>query len=395
MARDVLLSLALIMRDAREDIIPCLTSCAGVVDEMVICDTGSRDASVAKARKFLRKWLGEDQGRRGEVCRYRWRDDFAAAKNFALSRAHGRYALLLDSDERLSEETRGNLRPLVEALARGEMPEGGALTGPALWQGTGGQAVDAVEFWRLNVERDGSPISGEEWDQAVRLARLGPDLRYQGEVHEQLVRSDGANLISAAIGKEKLLIIHTGYAKGLKEEKVRRNHRILLRQEQRGGSTYMLELYLAQLHMARKEFAKAAGHAMAALQESRPVHDRAAPWRMAANAWLEEEKRARGAGEAAALARARLELAGVLREAMRELPEWPEFVYISSVYRWNEADAREDRQGKEKAARDMEKAAVLAREFPGRHPDQVFAFAALLPELETNLQQMRRELGLK
>jgi len=388
-----LLSLALIMRDAQEDIIPCLSSCAGAVDEMVICDTGSRDASVAKARKFLRKWLGEDQGRRGEVCRFRWRDDFAAAKNFALSRAHGRYALLLDSDERLSEETRGNLRPLVEALARGDMPEGGALTGPALWQGTGGQAVDAVEFWRLNVERDGSPISGEEWDQAVRLARLGPDLRYQGEVHEQLVRSDGANLISAAIEREKILVIHTGYAKGLKEEKIRRNHRILLREEERGGSTYMLELYLAQLHMARKEFAKAAGHAMAALQESRPVHDRAAPWRMAANAWLEEENRAQAAGEAAALAKARRELAGVLQGAMQELPEWPDFPYIRSVGRWNEADAREDRQGKEEALSEMEQAQSLASQFSRRHPDQVFAFAAMLPSLTANLEQMRRELG--
>lgn len=388
-----LLSLALIMRDAQEDIIPCLSSCAGAVDEMVICDTGSRDASVAKARKFLRKWLGEDQGRRGEVCRFRWRDDFAAAKNFALSRAHGRYALLLDSDERLSEETRGNLRPLVEALARGDMPEGGALTGPALWQGTGGQAVDAVEFWRLNVERDGSPISGEEWDQAVRLARLGPDLRYQGEVHEQLVRSDGANLISAAIEREKILVIHTGYAKGLKEEKIRRNHRILLREEERGGSTYMLELYLAQLHMARKEFAKAAGHAMAALQESRPVHDRAAPWRMAANAWLEEENRAQAAGETAALAKARRELAGVLQGAMQELPEWPDFPYIRSVGRWNEADAREDRQGKEEALSEMEQAQSLASQFSRRHPDQVFAFAAMLPSLTANLEQMRRELG--
>lgn len=395
MTGEVLLSRALIMWHAQEDIIPCLESCAETVDEMVICDTGSWDASVAKARKFLRKWLAEAPGRRGEVCRFRWRDDFAAAKSFALARAHGRYALLLDSDERLSEETRGNLRPLAEALARGEMPEGCALTGPAHWQGTGGQAIDAVELWRLNVERDGSPVPGEEYDQAVRLARLGTDLRYQGEVHEQLVRADGGNLVSAAAEKEMLLVIHTGYAKGLKEEKIRRNHRILLRQEQQGGSTYMLELYLAQLYMAKKEFVKAAGHAIASLQESRPVHDQAAPWRMAASAWLEEEKRARAAGDTTAVAKARLELAGVLQGAMQELPDWPEFPYIRSVCRWNEADARGDRQGKEAAAREMEQAAALAQVFPGRHPDQVFAFAAMLPELEANLEQMRRELGLR
>ena len=56
MTGEVLLSRALIMWHAQEDIIPCLESCAETVDEMVICDTGSWDASVAKARKFLRKY---------------------------------------------------------------------------------------------------------------------------------------------------------------------------------------------------------------------------------------------------------------------------------------------------------------------------------------------------
>ena len=77
------LSLVLIMRDAEADILRCLESCGEAVDEMVICDTGSRDRSVARVRKFLRHWQGP--GRRGELCRYKWRDDFAAARNYALS----------------------------------------------------------------------------------------------------------------------------------------------------------------------------------------------------------------------------------------------------------------------------------------------------------------------
>jgi len=49
-ARDVRLSLAMIVRDEARSIVRCLRSVDAVVDEMVVVDTGSTDATVALAR---------------------------------------------------------------------------------------------------------------------------------------------------------------------------------------------------------------------------------------------------------------------------------------------------------------------------------------------------------
>ena len=119
-----LLSLALIMRDAAGEVLECLKSVAEAVDEMVVVDTGSVDDSVAVVRQFLQEWQKEKNGRMWELGTVKWQDDFALAKNRALLRCHGRYVIFMDSDERLSEDTRGNLRPLVEALAREECLQG-------------------------------------------------------------------------------------------------------------------------------------------------------------------------------------------------------------------------------------------------------------------------------
>ena len=47
-----------------------------VADEIIVVDTGSVDGSLKEAARYT-----------GRMYRYPWRDDFAAARNFALSQA--------------------------------------------------------------------------------------------------------------------------------------------------------------------------------------------------------------------------------------------------------------------------------------------------------------------
>lgn len=57
-----MLSLSMIVRDEAERLERCLASVAGFVDEMVLLDTGSRDATVAIAERWgLRctRWSGQ------------------------------------------------------------------------------------------------------------------------------------------------------------------------------------------------------------------------------------------------------------------------------------------------------------------------------------------------
>ena len=97
-----MLSLSMIVRDEAERIEACLRSVQGFVDEMVVVDTGSSDATVAIA-----------EGLGATVHRIDWPGDFAPARNQALQWVNGDWVLVLDADERLRPEAREPLRRLM------------------------------------------------------------------------------------------------------------------------------------------------------------------------------------------------------------------------------------------------------------------------------------------
>ena len=97
-----MLSLSMIVRNEAERLERCLASVAGFVDEMVVLDTGSSDATIAIAA-----------GCGAVVHQLPWPGDFAPARNAALQHVRGDWVLVLDADERLLSEARGPLRKLM------------------------------------------------------------------------------------------------------------------------------------------------------------------------------------------------------------------------------------------------------------------------------------------
>jgi tetratricopeptide (TPR) repeat protein len=96
------LSLSMIVRNEAERLERCLASVADFVDEMVIVDTGSGDATVAIAERW------------GAVVHHLdWPGDFAPARNAALDLVQGEWVLVLDADEQLLAEARQPLRQLM------------------------------------------------------------------------------------------------------------------------------------------------------------------------------------------------------------------------------------------------------------------------------------------
>ncbi|HVS18818.1 MAG TPA: glycosyltransferase, partial [Planctomycetota bacterium] len=65
----------------------CLDSVRGIVDRIVVVDTGSTD----RTRKIA-------QAAGAEVLDVAWCDDFAAARNAGLERVESGYVLVLDAD---------------------------------------------------------------------------------------------------------------------------------------------------------------------------------------------------------------------------------------------------------------------------------------------------------
>jgi glycosyltransferase involved in cell wall biosynthesis len=82
------LSLCMIVRDEEKVLKRCLNSVKGIVDEIVIVDTGSNDRSKDIAYEFTNK-----------VYDFIWVDDFSKARNFAASKALGKWIIVMDADE--------------------------------------------------------------------------------------------------------------------------------------------------------------------------------------------------------------------------------------------------------------------------------------------------------
>jgi len=87
------LSLCMIVKNEEFFLARCLDAVKGHVDEIIIVDTGSTDATRDIAADFTDK-----------VYDFEWIDDFAAARNFSVEQASGDWILVLDADELISEQ---------------------------------------------------------------------------------------------------------------------------------------------------------------------------------------------------------------------------------------------------------------------------------------------------
>jgi tetratricopeptide (TPR) repeat protein len=190
---DILLSAALIVRNEARHLEECLLSIKDLVDEIVVVDTGSIDASDDIARRFG-----------AHLFEVAWRDDFAAARNEALERARGEWILYIDADERVHPTSRHHL---------------GKLLGEPSLVGC---------YVRLHAH------VGHTAYREMRLFRNDSRIRFEGIIHENIW--PGIQRYRAARGGEiadsELVLDHVGYH-GAQEHKHRRNLPLLLRELER------------------------------------------------------------------------------------------------------------------------------------------------------------------
>lgn len=102
----ITISLCMIIRDEEKSLRRCLSSVQHIVDEIIIVDTGSKDRS-----KEIASELG------AKVYDFTWIDDFAAARNYAFSKATAQYILWLDADDVVKEEDQHRFLRLKETLS--------------------------------------------------------------------------------------------------------------------------------------------------------------------------------------------------------------------------------------------------------------------------------------
>lgn len=160
------LSLCMIVRDEARCLARALRSALPCCPDLVVVDTGSCDATREVARGF---------GAR--VFDLPWGDDFSAARNFALARARGDWALILDADEALGPAAPEALQALVERPA--------ADAYRVMTRNYSG--AQALEGWRPCARGEegmarGAPGWFPSWK--IRLFRRLSGVRFVNRVHE-------------------------------------------------------------------------------------------------------------------------------------------------------------------------------------------------------------------
>lgn len=234
----VRISAVLIVRDEESRLPKCLDALRLVADEIVIVDTGSRDGTVAAARRYT-----------DNVTSFAWCDDFAAARNFALAHASGDWVLSMDADEVVIEPE--SARALLVEFANAQEPN----------------TLGTIELH--------SP-TGPELDAAVVVDRLPRFFQrgawcFEGAIHEQLVPVSTAGRVAAT----GLRVSHSGYAQAVDDprHKAKRNIPLLLKAlAEHADDEYLLHQF-GKAHYSLKQYTDATAAFERALQSIRFAQD--------------------------------------------------------------------------------------------------------------------------
>ncbi|MBI9074758.1 MAG: glycosyltransferase [Desulfatibacillum sp.] len=188
--KDIRLSLCMIARDEADALPRALASVAGLVDEMVVVDTGSADNT---------KEIAREMG--ALVFEHPWGDDFSAPRNLAMEKATGDYVFFLDADERLSPFHRINLLFLKALLSKQsrvayELPVG---------------RTDVTTDWLII---SALPDNFIPQTSAIRIFPRIPEIRFEGRVVESVASSLAALKINVkSIPPGQLNVIHDEYGR--------------------------------------------------------------------------------------------------------------------------------------------------------------------------------------
>ncbi|MDD4113314.1 MAG: glycosyltransferase [Herbinix sp.] len=214
-----MISICMIVKNEENILEDCLKQLYPIGYEIVIIDTGSIDGTREIASRYTDK-----------VYNYSWNNDFAAARNFAISKASNEYIMMIDGDEIVVSCDKAGLEDTIH-----KHPDGI------------GRLLVISNYTR----------NGESYQTNSRISRLfSKELyHYEGRIHEQLEANE--TVTTGTVYDAPLHIHHGGYEGDIESrlKKTERNINLLLEEladkgddpyilYQLGKSFYMREDYL-------------------------------------------------------------------------------------------------------------------------------------------------------
>ncbi|MFN7252526.1 MAG: glycosyltransferase family 2 protein [Anaerobacillus sp.] len=203
------LSLCMIVKNEEKVLSRCLESVKGLVDEMIIVDTGSEDKTIEVAKSYG-----------ANIYHYKWDNHFSNARNFSLEQTKTDWQLVLDADEYIVNDCKSKIIEFINSR-------------PAV-----GRIKRIDKFVQNNEVRH---------SQAY-ISRIFPkNTRYNGRIHEQV----------KSIHPRKKLdveVYHDGYY--LKEKSIR-NIALLIKEEKQNANDNYILYQLAKEYRITKDYLNA------------------------------------------------------------------------------------------------------------------------------------------
>lgn len=215
------ISACIIMKNEEKFIEGCLQALQKQgIDEINIADTGSTDRSVEIAQKYTDR-----------IFHFDWVKDFAAAKNFIISKASHDHIVIPDADEYLDECDRGALDKMLQ-----KQPH----------------AITRVLVSHL-TEENGIRGSHNVWTEKFFNRK---DYHFKGAIHEQVVALPGKKY---EVFDGPLHITHYGYITSSEQQKQKalRNNEILFKEIDRRPNDPYLYFQVAQSYMLARDLENA------------------------------------------------------------------------------------------------------------------------------------------
>lgn len=193
------LSLCMIIKNEEDFLARCFEGVRGLVDEIIVIDTGSTDRSLD-----ICKAVG------AKILYHPWVDDFSKVRNFSLQQATSEWIIVLDADEILDHRDHPKIKNLIK-----KQPDCYQLT---------------QRHYTSDVRLSGfTPCTGEfaefEEDHSgyfeSSLGRIFPNYRgihYRGAVHE-LVEFCLDDIPDIRVVNPGIIIHHYGHTSKVKEKK--------------------------------------------------------------------------------------------------------------------------------------------------------------------------------
>lgn len=177
----MMLSICIICKNEELNIEKCLTSFQNTQLELIVVDTGSMDRTKEIALEYT-----------SNVYDFKWYNDFAAAKNYAISKASNDTVMVIDSDEYLDHIDIPTLEQMIQKNPN---------------------KVGRIKRRNIFKHSEQKP-ENREWINRIFSRKK---FHYEGRIHEQVVMLDGSEDYETY--EAPVTILHSGYDLSEEERK--------------------------------------------------------------------------------------------------------------------------------------------------------------------------------